>query len=405
MTAACSLSSITAAAGSVVAAILLWLYPSSAVTDVLIGGACLAALFHWRKTGGLWLSPAGLAAILVAAYPVVQLLWAAHPAAAAGDLARDLRLPAGAFALSFFVTGGRRIDRALLVSALVLLPVFAADLIRLHRALGPDFPALARYYKPQFMNHPNVSSMLAAAACLICLTGAWTRRSCRPAAVGLALGALLALAYLGVMASRGPQAAFAAAAGSAVLLLPRTWKGRLAGLVLAALAAGLIGTHLKSINARFTSPDLLSGRPAVWSHTASLIRQRPWFGYGYGKETFQETYRTTNPPPSPHIYPHPHQYALFVLFQGGRAWLILHAALWLLLAIRMGKALAKAVDETARLRLVLLALMIIQWQIYGLGDYPDNRLQEVFVALIPLALAASAGKADQDVSVLTRTSG
>ncbi len=400
-----SLSTGLAAAGSAAAAVLLWLYPSSGVTDGLIGAAFLFALFRWRECRGVWLSPAGLAALLMAAYPVAQLAWAVDPSESARALVRDFRIPAGAFALSVFASDGRRIDRALLVSALVLLPVFAADLVRLHQALGPDFPALARYHKPHLLNHPNVSSMLAAAACLICLYGAWTRRARRPAAAGLALGALLALAYLVVMASRGPQAAFAAAAGAAFLLVPRTWKGRATSLALAAAAAVAIGLNLETINARFSEKgDPLSGRQAVWRHTVKLIGERPWFGYGYGKETFQEVYRTSNPPRSPHVFPHPHQYGLFVLFQGGRAWLVLHAALWTLLAVRLGRALAGERDERRRLRLVLIGLLLIQWQAYGLADYPDNRLKLAFAALVPLALAASAPREAQDDSTLTRTS-
>lgn len=395
-------------AGGALIALLVWLFPSSGCTDAVIAGACLLALLRWRRAGLVWLSAPGLAALLLAAYPVVALLWAVHPAAAAADLARDLRLPAGAFALSLLITGGRRLDRALLLSAGVLLAVFAADLVRLthaHLTLGPHFPG-ARYYKPQVLNHPNVSSLLAAATFFICLYGAWTRKASRWAAAGLVLGALLSLAYLYVMASRGPQAAFAVAAGAAFLLVPRTWKGRAAGLVLLLIAGILVGFNVKTLNERFLDrKDLLSGRGAVWAHTAALARERPWFGYGYGKDTFQAVYYASHPPASPHRFPHPHQYALFVLFQGGRAWLILHAAFWLLLAGRLLKAMARERDEAARLRLVLLALLLVMWQAYGLGDYPDNRLKLAFTALPALALAATTPARDQAESTRTRTSG
>lgn len=395
------------ATGSILAAaFLVWVFPSKAITDILVGGAFLWALPRWRRAESIWRTAPGLAAALVALFAVVQLAWAVHPALSARDLLRDLRLPAGAFALSVLCPDARRAERALLLSALALLPVFAVDLIRLVMTLGPEhLLAAARYEKPYVLNHPNVSSLLAAAVCLIAACGAWTRRHRPAVAAGLGAGALLALAYLIVMASRGPQAAFAATAGAALLLIPRTWKGRLAGLALALLAGLLIGFNLPRINARFLDhADPFSGRTVVWRQTAALTQAHPWLGYGYGKGTFQKVYAESNPPPSPFFFPHPHQQALFVLFQGGRAWLILHATLGLLLAFRLLRALGRSADEEFRMRVVTVGLLLVMWTLYGLGDYPDNRLQTAQVALIPLALALSAWSSDQG-KVLTRTSG
>ncbi len=388
------------------AAFLVWQFPSRAVTDLLIGGAFIWALPRWRNAASVWRTAPGLAAVLIGLYALVQLSWSVYPALSAGDLLHDLRLPAGAFVLSVLVRDGRQVERALLLSAFALVPIFAVDLIRLITNLGPEhLLATARYYKPYALNHPNVSSMLAAAACLIFAGAAWTRRNRLLCAMGLATGSLLALAYLVVMASRGPQAAFAATVGTALLLIPRTWKGRLAGLLLALLAALLIGTNLQRINARFLDhTDLFSGRTVVWRQTGMLTQAHPWFGYGYGKDTFQQVYATSNPPPSPFVFPHPHQYALFTLFQGGRAWLILHATLWLLLAIRLLSALSRSTDEAARMRIAIVTLLLLMWQFYGLGDYPDNRLQTALVALIPLAIVVSAPVPRQE-NVLTRTSG
>jgi O-antigen ligase len=393
-------------AAALAAAFLVWEFPSKAVTDVLIGGSFLWALPRWRRAAAVWRTAPGLAAVLVVLYAVVQLAWAVHPAGSAADLARDVRLPVLAFVLSVLACDAERVERVLLVSALALTPVFAADLIRLIAALGPEqLLAQARYYKPYALNHPNVSSMLAGAVCLICAWGAWMRRDRRLPAAGFVAASVLALAYLVVMASRGPQAAFAATAGAALLLIPRTGKGRLAGLALGVLAALLIGANLSRINARFLdTSDRLSGRTVVWRQTAALSEAHPWFGYGYGKGTFQRVYAASNPPPSPFFFPHPHQYALFVLFQGGRAWLILHAAFWLLLALRLRRALARSPDETARMRIAIVALLLVMWQVYGLGDYPDNRLQTVLAALVPLAVAVSASRTDHG-NVCARTSG
>jgi len=388
-------------AAAVAAAGLLWLAPSKAVTDVLLWGAFLWALPRARRAARLWLSPPGFAALLVALYPVVQLAWAVDPAAAANDLLRDARLAAGAFALSVWLgTEPRRAERPLMAGLLALLPILVLDLVRITRAIG--FATLlenARYYKPYALNHPNVSSLLAAAAVFVALQAAWSRRGRPAAATGFGLGAGLALAYLVVMASRAPQTAFAATAGAALLLIPRNWKGRGAGLALALLAAFAIGANLSRVNARFlNTSDPLSGRLVVWRQTLALAQERPWFGHGYGKTVFQQVYAASNPPPSPHYYPHPHQHALFVLFQGGRAWLILHAALVLLLAVRLAGALRRTSDPDERLRIALVALLLILWGAFGLGDYPDNRLKLALAALLPLALAVSAPNA------VTRTS-
>lgn len=372
-----------------VAAFMLLVFPSKAPTDVLVWGAFIWALPRYRRSAVIWTSPPGLCAILVALFPLVLAPWSIDPGSTLQNLVRDLRLPALAFVLSVLVTDTRSAVYALRMAALALLPVFAFDIVRLTNHLGPDLLAQARYAKPYLLNHPNVSSMLASAVVLVCLHGVWDYRRRIWALAAFGMGGLIALAYLVIMASRGPQAAFAATLFLAFLLVPRTWKGRLAGILAALAGAALVGTHLQSVNARFLDKsDLFSGREVVWRHTAGLIDQRPWGGHGYGKTVFQSVYAASNPPPSPHFFPHPHQYLLFVLFQGGRAWLVLHAALWLLLALRLKKALRIAEDRV-RLGIVLVSLLLVLWHAYGLGDYPDNRLQIGFVALLPLALAVS----------------
>lgn len=387
----CSVAATTSrVAAGLAAAFLVWVLPSKAVTDILIGGAFLWSLTRWRQAAAVWSTPPGLAAVLIPLCAALLLPFAVLPAAAGRDMLSDWRLAAGAFALSVWVTDGRRAEQVLFASAGVLVPLFAGDLIRLALALGPDLLAQGRYYKPYILNHPNVSSLLAGGTILICLYGAWTRRPRRLAVAGFAAGAGIALAYLVVQSSRGPQAAFAGTAAAALLLVPRTWKGRMLGLGLAVAAALLIGGNLSRINARFLEKkDFLSGRDAVWSHTVSLIRQRPWLGHGYGKTTFQTLYRASDPPPSPFAFPHPHQYTLFVLFQGGRAWLILHATLWLLLAGRLLAALKREHGEEARLRVALVAMLLLMWHLYGLVDYPDNRLQLALAGLVPLAIVVS----------------
>lgn len=388
------------------AALLFWMAPSSLAADFLIWGAFLWALPRWRRGAAIWRTAPGLAAILIALYAAASIPGSVDPAASAGDLLKDLRLAAGAFVLSVLAPDPRRAERTLLLAVFALLPVFAADLLRLMAALGPAFPAMARYHEPHALNHPNVSSLLAGFACLVCACGGWTRRTRPWAAAGYAAGAGLSLVYLVVMASRGPQVAFAAAAGAGLVLIPRTWKGRAAGLILALLAAGLIVAFLPRINARFAQKDdIFTGRLTVWRHTAKLTQAHPWLGYGYGKKTFQAVYAGSHPPPSPFTYPHPHQYALFVLFQGGRAWLILHAALWILLAVRLIRAMGRTPDDTARLRLAMAALLCLLVHVYGLGDYPDNRLRSVMVALVPLAVAVSGGAPVQTAKNLARTSG
>ncbi len=369
-------------------ALLVWVFPSKIPTLLLLIGASLAAMPFWRRALSLWLQPAGLAAIAVALYAVLSLLWNPHPALSARELLKDLPLALGLFALSVWVSNPQKIERALLTSAALLALLFAADAIRLKLALGTsDLLTQARYYKPYWLTHPNTAGMLAV---LTFWTGLYAAFARRPSsrlwtAGGLAI-AVPPLVHLYLMGSRGPQAALALSAVVALILAPSTFRGRLAGTAAAILLvvfAAILGPRL---NQRFALRDNLAGRTIVWRQTWLLTRERPWLGYGYGKKLFEKVYYedAAPPPPAPHRFPHPHQYFLFALFQGGRIGLALRLTLWLLLGWSLLRACQP--DTPDRYLRILITLQLLTLHLYGMADFPDSQAGMALLALIVPAL-------------------
>ena len=370
-------------------AFLVWVLPSKLPTLILIVATFLAALPLARRGASLWLSsPGGLAALAVAAYALLSLLWSAHPDLSARELAKDLPVALGLFALSVWLSSPEKIEAACLASASVLGVVLAADVLRLAAALGPtNLLAQARYFKPYWLTHPNTAGLLAV---LTFWTGLYIVRTRWPCGRGTAWGlgiAIASLAHLFVMGSRGPQAALGGTAGAAVVLATavqprRRWWGLFAALLLAGLAVAA-GPHL---NARFRLNDQLAGRTVVWRQTWTLTRERPWLGFGYGKKVFEKVYYedAAPPPPAPHHFPHPHHYFLFALFQGGRIGLVLRLALWTLLVRGLWKTLFQ-IHRWHSLTL-LITLQILALHLYGLADFPDSQAAMALLALIVPAL-------------------
>lgn len=370
----------------------IWLYPSQAVTDALVWGAFLYALFRWKRGAAAWRCNPGAAFILVIAYTAATLPFGEAPALAGRDFLRFARLLAGAFAIPVILHTRYRIAMALLGGALAVALILAADLVRLGSALGGDLLTEARLLKPYVMNHPNVASMMAAMAFLVFAGFVLRGRRLPRWLLGACIAGLaVTLLYQYVIASRGPQIAFAAACAASGFLL-RGWKAKLGWAVLGLAAVLLLVTHAETINRRFADRRSMAGfsdRDKVWLHTWKLAVERPWLGYGFGKQTFQRVYRASNPPRSRFEFPHPHQYWLATLFQGGRIGVALHMIAWTLLAIRLVRFRARTPHPGPAALAGILLLMLFCLHVYGLGDMPDNRLQMLLVWLVPLALAAT----------------
>lgn len=377
-------------------AFVIWYYSSKGIHDVLVWGAFAAALPRARRAWPLWANAAGIAFVALLVFTLATLPLSVSWQDSARDILRLARLPAGAFAISVWFQSAGRLMAALVFSAWAITLVLAADLIRLGWALGGDLLREAHAYQPFMLNHSNVSSMLAGLCFLVFATLRPVHHGKRMRVAAVA-GMLICLAYLFVLASRGPQIAFLMTLAVAGLVWLQGWRRR-AAWICAALAAGsLAAWNMERLNPRFGEGEELrtfAGRRTVWEHTWDLALQRPWRGYGFGKSVFQDVYESTDPPapPPPYqevTYPHPHSYFLFILFQHGWPGLFLFAAAWGLLAGRLVRAVWRHRDDAGRWLPGTVLLLLIFMHLYGLGDFPDNRLAIVMIWLPPVALVAT----------------
>ncbi len=389
-------------------ALLVWYYASQAVHDLLVWGALALALPRFRRAQPLWCSVTGIAFVGILVFSILTLPLSDGPAESARDLIRWARLPAGAFAISVWFNRPDRLFGAIWYSALAITLVLAADLGRLIWCLRGEVLAQAHAYEPFMLNHSNVSSLLAGGCFLVFAAApalAGGLASARPPVPAVKRvyrivsfgGMFLCGAYLVILASRGPQIAFLATLSAAGLVWIPNRYGRLAWVVGVVMALGFLWTQREIINPRFRNRAEVAdfaGRTAVWQHTWDLAQQRPWRGYGFGKRVFQRVYRGTNPPASPFEYPHPHSYALFVLFQHGWPGILLYGLAWGLLAARLVVTLWQRHNRPDRWLPGLVGLLLLLHHLYGLGDYPDNRLAIMLVWLVPAALMATTFRPD-----------
>jgi O-antigen ligase len=386
--------------------IIVWVFPSQGIHDLLVYGAFLLALCYAPRAATAWRQPAGLAFIAVLVFLLLSLPFSSMPGSSVRELVKNLDIVAGAFAISVFLNTPDRIRMALGCSALAIVLTLGYDIIRIGWNLPeawakaatfgqflaglPQAHPLANWvkaheFKPFIMNHSNVSSMMAGLSALVFIYFLWIWRRRRRLALGCLLGLIVCLAYLVILRSRGPQLAFLLTVPWLGLLIPG-WR-----LKVGLLALGvLLFLVLPYINPRFAdakSMKTFTERTTVWKHTWSLSKQHPWLGHGYGKRTFETVYYASQPPASRFHYPHCHQFWLKLLFEFGWIGLLLNLAAWTILAVQLIRRICSLPTFTDRLLPGTIGLMLLFIHCYGLGDYPDNIVQLAQFWLIPLALA------------------
>ncbi len=369
-------------------AVIVWTHSSSLAQDILVFGAFLFALFHLERGAGAWKQPAGIAFIAVLAHYLALLPFATHPALTLRDFSRILELLAGMAAIPVVFYTRPRIQAALLYSAAAITLTLGYDIVRLAWHLGPDLLAKAHVFEPFILNHSIVASMMAGMATLVWFYFFWTRRRQPWAALACLLGMAVCLAYQVIAASRGPQIAFALTVAVSGLILPG-WRRKAIWLAGMALAAAVLLNQAEHINRRLAeraSMATFSSRDVVWKHTWRLAGEHPWFGHGFGKQTFTRAYYASHPPPSPFTYPHCHQFWLKLLFEFGWTGLALHLAAWLILAWQLLRHTFAQPTFEARLLPGTIGLLLLFIHLFGLGDFPDNIVQVAQYWLVPLAL-------------------
>lgn len=370
-------------------AILIWGFSSKALQDIVVFGACLFALTKLSSSAKIWKQPAGIAFIVVLIHFVISLPFSGQARLSLRDFSGFLEIIAGVLAIAVLFNTSARIKAALFYSAVAIAGILGCDIIRLAFALGPELMVKGHVFEPFVLNHANVASLMAGAAIFVFLYFGWIWRASFRRAAGCGLGLAICLAHMLIMASRGPQIAFALTLAGLGLLIPG-WKGKLLWFFVLALAGGAVILNIERINPRFLEKSSMSNfseRDTVWRHTWKLCREHPWFGHGYGKRNFVETYYASQPPRSRFHYPHPHQFWLKLLFEFGWTGLILHLTAWSMLGYSLARCIRQQATFSQRMLPGTVAGILLMIHLYGMGDYPDHIVQMAQFWLVPVALA------------------
>lgn len=386
------------------AILLLWWDPSGGLTSALLAGLGVYALLNVRKTAAAWRHPAGVLFGLGVLWAVLSLAWSFDTGGTGRDLSKSLPMVLGVFALPLILDRPGRIWFALTASAGAVTVRLALDLIRVFRALGwPEVLSEARYFQTYLYTHPNVSSMMAGLCVLILLARGLAGAPGLLRKLALAMGIGVNLAYLLVMASRGPQVVFALMMLVFPVLVLPGWRARLAMAGLSLLLGAALLPVAYWVNPRFSDKTMFNfnRRDTIWGHARMLADRRPVLGYGFGKKAFVKAVYE-NPeqraPMVPVHYPHTHSYWLMLYFQGGRVGFLLWSLGWLALGLRLActtRRFERAESSWAgRLRAralpVLLGLGAAGILVYGIMDFPDHALRQAQFYLLGTGMGLTA---------------
>jgi O-antigen ligase len=373
-------------------ALACWTGPTRLSHFLVSIGILAAALIVNRQGFSAWRSRIGLAAAAVYLLPLLLLPLGTAPGVSGREMIKLAPILAAAVAIPALFPSARSIAAAMSWSACAITIYLGMDLVRLAIQLGPALPVEARFARPYVMNHPNVASMMAAAAFFVLAARAlsWRRKP-----IGFALaafGAALNLAYLVALASRGTQVAFAFAFASVGFVLPGR-RMKLVWALVMATALSLCSSRMEQINRRFAEGDVfsLNERCIVWKHTWSLAKAHPLAGYGYGKQVFQKVYYASDPPEASYEFPHPHNYWLKALFESGWPGVAAHAFLWVTVFGALLRAILAEQRVEGRLWPGTVFLLAVLLTVYGMGDFPDNLARVLQIWLPGMALAVTAG--------------
>lgn len=375
-------------------AIVIWFFPNKAIQDVLLWVAFLYAVWRERRIPRVWVTFPGVVATGLVLLSLALIPFSDDPHLSGRGIVKVLDAMAVLYAVPVLLPRREDIARAMFWSGVAFSLVVSLDLLRLLWFLGPDALDKAHEFEPFMVTHSNISAVLAAVGCLTMGYFALrTRRDRSSSAMACALLCVVDLAYLVVIASRGPQIAFAAALAGAGFLAPR-WSMRAAWLVVLVVAASLLVANIERINPRFADKQSLKtfvDRDKVWRHTWKLIRNRPVCGHGVGKGVFMKAYHEkSSPPRSRFHFQHPHQYWLYVLFAQGAVGALGHLVLWAGIAWRLLRGVFSPADREDGPRVEsLLLVLCLCLHVYALADWPVGVLHLYLAWLIPAALVAT----------------
>lgn len=378
--------------------LIMWKMPTKGVQDGLVWLAFLWAVSARREGWRHWRTGIGVACGALIVYSVAILPMSDMREMSLRDAVKGIDVFVAALIIPVVFSTRRRMERGLLYTAVAFVLLLAYHLVQMGIVLKGELFVRAHGFEPFILHHSNVASMAAGVAFFILVYFAWKWRAEKAKLAVCVAGLLVTLLYKVVVASRGPQIAFAGTiAVSGVLLMPK-WRGKLIWLLLMVAAVVTIATvGVEKINSRLNDESMgnFTGRTVVWRHTWELAKERPVIGYGYGKRTFMGVYHGSGPPPSPFEFIHPHQYWLYVLFCQGWIGVALHGAIWLLVVVRLVVHMFGSTRTfSERLLPGTVLLMIVFMHIYSLADWPSAILNILMVWLVPTALVVTSRQRD-----------
>lgn len=374
-----------------IVALLVWGCAATAMQDILLWGAFLYVFCRRRLRTSSWFSLPGLIIVTAGIWGLLHIPLSVLPSASVRDLIRDADILAAVLAIPVIFDTKPKLHRALIYSAIAITLLVAVDAVRLALILGRTITTGAHTFKPFLFGHPNNASIMSGAAALVfgCLmVGSW-RKPARAAAC--LAGVVVNIVYLWIAASRGPQLAFALACGFSGFCLPG-WRRKAVWLLGMVMVATLLFFHAEKINRRFSEKKDLGtfvDRTKVWAHTWALAAERPLSGYGYGQRVFKAVYYASDPPKSPHTFPHCHQYWLNILFSQGWIGVILLGTAWGWVTLSLIRCIACEPEMTGRVLPVTVLMLILFLQAYNLGDLTQPPASILLIWLLPSALVLS----------------
>jgi len=94
--------------------VIIWKFSSNALSDILVFGAFIYALFHAGRGWPAWQQPAGIAFVVLLVHHLIMLPFSVSPEMSVNDTERIIEILAGAFAIPVIFNDRQKIGRALL---------------------------------------------------------------------------------------------------------------------------------------------------------------------------------------------------------------------------------------------------------------------------------------------------
>ncbi len=361
---------------------------SSGYRDALVWGSFLALLvLAARKKIDLKFNAILIAVAVYTAWALVSVFYSTNPSVSFRAWYKLIELAAAAFVIAQLLRSRGAVDKVLLYIVAALTLIYLYDIAIYLRGLGTEWRWGERWddrwTEILHYNAPNIYSALIVAA----LPLAFYSLVRQPRRLGIVILSAVhfcaAIFLLYVFASRTAQVALVAMILT-LLMFAGGWKRKLVFMSIVLVVIALIVVF----NPRFRDPTAknLFLRDENWRNTYELIQERPWLGYGYGNQIYQEVYHN-NFPNSRIPFEHTHNLMLKVIFESGIVGLIAYLPIWIAIFWSLFRIYLKK-DSRFQSRALAILLAFFALFVCFLGSIPNgiNRCYFWFMAGVAAAI-------------------